>query len=93
MTDVDVAIVGAGPAGLAAALQLTAAGLSIAHVEARDRIGGRTHTVALGRHRGIDVGAHWLHARHANPLTKEAKRPTNGQWSSMATKFSAPGAR
>jgi monoamine oxidase len=74
MTDIDVAIVGAGPAGLAAALQLSAAGLSIAHVEARDRVGGRTHTVAIGRHRGIDVGAHWLHARHANPLTKEAKR-------------------
>ncbi|MGL4240406.1 MAG: flavin monoamine oxidase family protein [Beijerinckiaceae bacterium] len=74
MTDVDVVVVGAGPAGLAAATQLKNAGLSIAHVEARDRIGGRTHTISVGRHSGIDAGAHWLHARHANPLAREAKR-------------------
>lgn len=74
MADVDVIVVGAGPAGLSAALQLTAGGLSVAHVEARDRIGGRTHTIAIGRHSGIDAGAHWLHARHANPLAREAKR-------------------
>ncbi len=74
MTEVDVVIVGAGPAGLAAALSLQDSGLSVAHVEARDRIGGRTWTTAIGRHKGIDLGAHWLHARKANPLVKEAKR-------------------
>jgi monoamine oxidase len=74
MTDVDVIVVGAGPAGLAAAMQLKEAGLSVGHVEARDRIGGRTHTISVGRRHGIDAGAHWLHARQANPLVKEAKR-------------------
>jgi monoamine oxidase len=74
MTEADIVIVGAGPAGLAAALALQDSGLTIAHVEARDRIGGRTWTTSFGRHKGIDIGAHWLHARKANPLVKEAKR-------------------
>jgi monoamine oxidase len=74
MSDVDVVIVGAGPAGLAAALTLRDSGLSVLHVEARDRIGGRTHTMDFGRHKGIDVGAHWLHAKQVNPLTKVAKK-------------------
>ncbi len=74
MTEVDVVIVGAGPAGLAAALTLQDSGLSVAHVEARDRIGGRTWTTATGRYKGIDVGAHWLHARKSNPLAREAKK-------------------
>jgi monoamine oxidase len=74
MTDVDVVVVGAGPAGLSAAQVLAQAGLGVRHIEARDRIGGRTHTTAIGRHAGVDVGAHWLHAGRANPLRAEAAR-------------------
>ncbi|MGL4635922.1 MAG: flavin monoamine oxidase family protein [Beijerinckiaceae bacterium] len=74
MTDADVIVVGAGPAGLAAAINLTKSGLSVLHFEARDRIGGRTHTISHGKHSGIDAGAHWLHARKVNPLAKEASR-------------------
>ncbi|MGL5136366.1 MAG: flavin monoamine oxidase family protein, partial [Beijerinckiaceae bacterium] len=74
MADVDVVVVGAGPAGLSAALSLRQSELNVVHVEARDRIGGRTHTMAIGKHTGIDAGAHWLHAGRSNPLRAEAAR-------------------
>ena len=40
-----VIVVGAGLAGLAAALQLQRFGVDVAVIEARDRVGGRCHTV------------------------------------------------
>ena len=41
----DVIVIGAGVAGLTAANKLSAAGLHVILLEARDRIGGRIHTV------------------------------------------------
>jgi len=43
--DMDVIIIGAGAAGLAAALELGRSGLSVSILEARNRIGGRIFTV------------------------------------------------
>ena len=63
----DVVVIGAGAAGIGAARTLLARGLSVAVLEARDRIGGRAWTVALRGH-AIDLGAHWLHAGPINPL-------------------------
>lgn len=71
--DVDVAIVGAGAAGIAAARFCLAEGLSVAVLEARDRVGGRAVTASFGGH-PIDLGAHWLHAGDLNPLVRLAKR-------------------
>ncbi len=62
-------IVGAGSAGIAAARRLIAAGLSVAVIEARDRVGGRTVTRDFRGH-AVDLGAHWLHAGPINPLVK-----------------------
>ena len=64
----DVAVVGAGVAGLTAASDLAAGGMDVLVVEARDRIGGRTHTIDRGE--GVaDLGGAWVHDPAHNPLT------------------------
>ncbi|MGX7706144.1 flavin monoamine oxidase family protein [Methylobacterium sp. Gmos1] len=63
----DVVVIGAGAAGIGAARRLLARGLSVAVLEARPRLGGRTVTTALRGH-PVDLGAHWLHAGPINPL-------------------------
>jgi monoamine oxidase len=47
--DADVIVVGAGLAGLNAALELDDAGTDVLVLEAADRIGGRVHTLDFGR--------------------------------------------
>ena len=73
MEDVDVAIIGAGSAGLSAARALHAAGRSFKVFEAMDRIGGRAWTSQ--RHFGVpfDIGCAWLHAGDRNPYLPEAQ--------------------
>lgn len=56
----DVAVVGAGFAGLAAARELSWLGLSACVLEARDRLGGRTWSEPrLGRE--LELGGGWVH--------------------------------
>jgi len=71
----DVAVIGAGAAGLAAGLTVQASGLSFVVLEARRRIGGRAFTDTTS-FPGIpfDHGGHWLHAAARNPFTKIADR-------------------
>ncbi len=61
---VDVAIVGAGVAGMAAALELGRRGLKVVILEARDRVGGRVFTrrdpVANAP---VELGAEFIHGR------------------------------
>ena len=61
---VDVLVVGAGAAGLAAAAALTRAGRSVLIVESRDRIGGRCYTRRLpGIAAPVELGAEFIHGR------------------------------
>jgi monoamine oxidase len=63
----SVIVVGAGMAGLAAANASARAGLRVVVLEARDRIGGRLHTVSLGG-TPVDLGGAWIHTPVGNPL-------------------------
>ncbi|HXC25399.1 MAG TPA: NAD(P)/FAD-dependent oxidoreductase [Gemmatimonadaceae bacterium] len=68
--DVDVVIIGAGAAGLAAARTLRAAGVRIVVLEARGRVGGRIFTYRDPRAPvPIELGAEFLHGN--TPLTNE----------------------
>ena len=66
MSDPQVAIVGAGAAGLAAARTLINAGISVLVLEAKNRIGGRAFTESKSVGIAWDHGAHWLHDQGRN---------------------------
>ncbi|RVU21531.1 flavin monoamine oxidase family protein [Methylobacterium oryzihabitans] len=64
----DVAVVGAGAAGLAAAEAIRRGGHSVVVLEARSRIGGRAFTDAsLGPASAFDAGAQYIHWAERNP--------------------------
>lgn len=56
----DVVIVGGGVAGLTCAHRLRQSGLSVAVVEAADRVGGRTFTARANDGTLVDLGGQWL---------------------------------
>jgi monoamine oxidase len=72
-SEVDVVVVGAGAAGLAAGRRLGACGVSLVIAEARERVGGRAWTVAT-RLGPVDLGCEWLHSADRNPWTGIARR-------------------
>src|SRR5438445_10339675 len=69
---VDVAIIGAGAAGLGAARALQNSGLSVIVLEARDRVGGRGHTIMAAPGIAFDVGCGGLHSADKNSFVKIA---------------------
>ena len=73
-SSVDVAIIGAGAAGLGAANALKNSGLSVLVLEARDRVGGRAHTIMASPDVTFDVGCGWLHSADENSFVKIAEQ-------------------
>jgi monoamine oxidase len=64
----SVVVVGAGLAGLTAALELAAAGAEVTVLEARDRVGGRMHGIPVSSSVVADGGAAYLGVRHTELL-------------------------
>lgn len=71
MKNADVIVVGAGVAGLTAARLLQEQGLTVIVLEARDRVGGRVHTMRDGR--VTDLGASWIHGIADSPVAAAAE--------------------
>lgn len=71
--DLDVVVVGAGAAGLAAARTLIEAGVTVKLLEANSRIGGRSITDTETFGVPFDRGASFLANGHRNPWIKYAK--------------------
>jgi monoamine oxidase len=65
----EVAIIGAGAAGLAAARRLHENGIDCVVLEARDRIGGRAHTLqSQGDSMPVELGAEFIHGAPRSTL-------------------------
>jgi monoamine oxidase len=67
-----VVVVGAGIAGLTVANALAHGGVECVVLEARDRIGGRLHTVDLAGS-PVDLGGSWIHTPVGNPMSAFAR--------------------
>jgi monoamine oxidase len=66
-------VVGAGLAGLSAARELVRAGKNVQLFEARERLGGRVHTVELGAGQYGDLGAEFVDDNHREMIAYAAE--------------------
>jgi monoamine oxidase len=73
-SEVDVAVIGAGAAGLGAAHALENSGLSAIVLEARGRVGGRGHTIMAAPGITFDLGCGWLHSADKNSFVEIAEQ-------------------
>jgi monoamine oxidase len=71
MHEVDVVVVGAGAAGVAAGRRLSEANIAAKVLEARSRLGGRAWT--MSGEFTLDLGCEWLHSGDENEWTGVAE--------------------
>ena len=100
MSDIDVAVIGAGAAGIAAARRLAGSGLTVRVLEARARVGGRAWTLSgpagVGLDVGLDLGCGWLHSALDNEWTTLADElgfaidTSQPAWSKPALEYGFP---
>jgi len=89
MRDVNVVVIGAGAAGLAAARHLVDAQIRVVLIEARDRVGGRGWTRNIAGF-PLDLGCGWLHSADKNEWSQVARTlafeidPTPPPWGHRA---------
>ena len=69
----DVVVIGAGAAGIAAARRLSELGLTATVVEAKAAVGGRASTDNTTFGVPFDRGCYWLHSPEHNPLKAHAE--------------------
>lgn len=69
---IDLAVVGGGAAGIAAAREARSRGQSVIILEATDQVGGRAHSVSW-HDCALDLGATWLHSAARSPLVPLAE--------------------
>ena len=89
---IDLAIVGAGAAGISAAREAKRRGIGVRILEASGRVGGRAHSVPWNG-RWLDLGAGWLHSADRNALVPlgeqlgleidRAPTPCRGQYQAL----------
>jgi monoamine oxidase len=97
--EVQVAIIGGGAAGIAAARRLREVGLDALLLEARPRLGGRAWTRHSGSAYPIDLGCGWLHSGDRNPWREIAQSQgfaidkTPPPWTRAAAQIGGGGAK
>lgn len=92
MESAEVVVVGGGAAGLAGFQQLRAAGCDAVLVEARDRLGGRIHTLhPHGWPLPVELGAEFIHGPTDGLGIEVAPAPPGRDWSSRGGGLRAAG--
>jgi protoporphyrinogen oxidase len=71
--DVDLLVLGAGPAGLAAAWRAAERGLSVVLLEQSPRVGGMSGSFEVGGQR-VDLGSHRLHPATPERVLSDLRR-------------------
>jgi len=71
--EVDIVVIGAGAAGIAAARRIQAANRKVIVLEATSQVGGRCITDTTTFDAPFDRGARWIHNPDTNPMIKLAR--------------------